>query len=304
MSQRKRYSLVIVAAVIALLVVPFGASAQSDDKTKATMAAVNEKLQAMGEKVRLEVVEYLTAWDEAGKTIYFDDRTKWMGSDWVPGDPRRGGFYDITWLSDQVEGTANGVALADTQTAVSNAMDTWNRIGCSTIPLTQLSDYGVDWGYVQYLFGFGGTPDWYADITHAGWLPGTFFDTIGESGASNYILGVTFTFTWVDPGTGEITDLDNNGKLDVAFRETYYNNNFPWGIDTGYPIDVESTVLHEAGHGLSQGHFGKLFETDANGKLHFAPLAVMNAGYTGVQQELTGTDIGGHCGIWGAWPNK
>ena len=202
MSQRKRYSLVIVAVVITLLVVPFGASAQSDDKTKATMAAVNEKLQAMGEKVRLEVVEYLTAWDEAGKTIYFDDRTKRMDSDWVPGDPRRGGFYDITWLSDQVEGTANGVTLSDTQTAVSNAMDTWNSIKCSTIPLTQLSDNGLDWGYVQYLVGSGGFPGWYADITHAGWLPAAFFDIIGGLGTSNYILGVTFTFTWLDPGTG------------------------------------------------------------------------------------------------------
>ena len=34
-----------------------------------------------------------------------------------------------------------------------------------------------------------------------------------------------------------------------------------------------------------------------------APEAVMNAAYTGPQRELLGTDNGGHCSIWGNWPN-
>ena len=42
----------------------------------------------------------------------------------------------------------------------------------------------------------------------------------------------------------------------------------------------------------------------SNGRLHFAPRAVMNAAYGGVLQELTGSDIGGHCSLWAAWPNK
>jgi hypothetical protein len=42
--------------------------------------------------------------------------------------------------------------------------------------------------------------------------------------------------------------------------------------------------------------------TDKNGKFHFAPRAVMNAGYTSVQQHLTGSDLAGHCSIWAAWP--
>jgi hypothetical protein len=36
---------------------------------------------------------------------------------------------------------------------------------------------------------------------------------------------------------------------------------------------------------------------------HPTPLAVMNAGLAGVMQELFGTDIGGHCSLWGNWPN-
>ena len=123
---------------------------------------------------------------------------------------------------------------------------------------------------------------------------------------SEFILGVTFTLIWVDEVTGIPTDMDNNGKLDVAFREIYYNNYFTWGIDTEPfgPIDVEAIVRHEVGHGLSQDHFGKLFGTFANGKLHFAPEAVMNALYLIPQHKLLGTDIGGHSSIWGSWPNN
>lgn len=302
MKKGKWYVLVIMLVVMSWSMIPTGASAGSAGDIKATMEAVNEQLEAMGEDIRLEIVEYFTARDEAGQTVYFDDRTKQLGHHWVPGDPRRGGYSEIYWLSDMIEGTATGVTLADTQLAVSSAMTTWDSVKCSTIPLIQLPDDGTDWGYVQWLIGMGGIPGWYADYTHAGWLPGSFFDAIGGPGASDYILGATFTFVWVD--AGNYTDIDNNRKLDVAFRETYYNNKFQWGINTGWPIDVETVVLHETGHGLSQDHFGKLFETDANGKFHFAPRAVMNAGYTGVQQDLTATDIGGHCSIWARWPNK
>ena len=51
--------------------------------------------------------------------------------------------------------------------------------------------------------------------------------------------------------------------------------------------------------------FGKVSSTTKNGKLHFAPRAVMNAVYVGgVEQVLAGTDNGGHCSIWGSWPNN
>jgi hypothetical protein len=103
-------------------------------------------------------------------------------------------------------------------------------------------------------------------------------------------------------GAGAPTDIDNNGKLDVAFREILYNDAFTWNVNGN--IDIETVALHESGHGLSQGHFGKAFRTESNGKIHFAPLAVMNAAYSGVQQGLAGTDNGGHCSIWGSWPNN
>jgi hypothetical protein len=271
---------------------------------RASVDTINEQLEALEENVRLATIETYTAWQEVGQTIVFNDRVLRMGHHFVPGDPRRGGFYDIAWLSDQVNSKAGDLTLEQTQSAVSNAMATWDEVTCSTIPLTELPDFGWDWGVVQSILGYGGSGFPFADVTHAGWLPPSFFDLIEPSGGI-YILGATFTFVFTDEG-GEFTDIDNNNKLDVAFREIYYNTAFEWSVvDPVWPaIDVETVVLHETGHGLSQGHFGKLFKTNANGKFHFAPRAVMNAGYTGVRQHLTGTDIGGHCSIWAAWPRK
>lgn len=302
MKQKKWYGLVFAAVMIAALIVPQVVSAVTEAEVVAMMGSMNDQLALMGENVRVVVTDFLT-YEEAGPRIYFNDRVKQMDSHWVPGDPRRYGVNEIYWLSETVEGTANGVTFEQTQTAVDNAMATWNTVNCATIPLVQLPDYDIDWGYVQYLVGMGGIPGWYADITHAGWLPGAFFDYIGGPGASDSILGVTFTFIWIDTATGDPTDIDNNGKTDVAFREVYYNNKFPWSIGLTYPIDVESIVVHEMGHGVSLDHFGKLFRTP-NGKLHWAPKAIMNAGYTGVQTELTGTDHGGFCSVWGSWPNN
>jgi len=300
----KRWAFFVCLLAGLVFLSPQPAFSQSEAKFKEAMAYVNARLQARGEPLRLEVIEYYTYSQKIGQTIYFNNRTHQLGHHWVPGDPNRGGGTAITWLSDQTEGQAAGVTLEATQAALANAMNTWNTQTCAFIPLVQLPDYGLDWGYVQYLLGMGGAPGWYADFTHAGWLPGSFFDAIGGPGASDYILGATFTFIWIDSDTGEPTDIDNNNKSDVAFREVYYNNQFPWGIGTGWPIDVETIVLHESGHGVSLGHFGKLFSTDANGKFHFAPLAVMNAGYTQVQHGLKATDIASFCSVWAHWPMR
>ena len=63
---------------------------------------------------------------------------------------------------------------------------------------------------------------------------------------------------------------------------------FTWADDGVSHFDIETVALHEAGHGLSQGHFGKIHGTVANGKIHFSPRAVMNAAYSGVQRAPDG----------------
>jgi hypothetical protein len=211
----------------------------------------------------------------------------------VPGDPRRGGGAGITYLVDQTEGAIDGLTTAQTTAAIDRAMATWDGENCSTIPIVAEANIpGLDLGVVEFLNGLGGIPVFLADITHAGWLPGGILP--------GGVIGVTFTFIFISGGVP--TDVDNNGKADVAFREILYNNAFAWAINGN--IDVETVALHESGHGLSQAHFGTLFQTTSNGKFHFAPRAVMNAGYTGVQQNLRGTDNGGHCSIWASWPNN
>ena len=138
-----------------------------------------------------------------------------------------------------------------------------------------------------------------ADVNHCGWMPDSFFDLLAEGG-SEFILGVTFTFLLLDED-GNYIDSNNDGKWDVALREIYYNDAFGWSGESG--IDVETIALHEMGHGLSQDHFGKAF-VKKDGRIQFAPRAVMNAAYSGVQTKISGTDLGGHCSIWANWPNK
>jgi hypothetical protein len=305
--KHKRFSLIIAVVLLAAITLLTASStartrattleAQStSDQLIALLGDVKAKLGA-GSIYDLAYAEYITSdgSDEVGQTVFFNDRAKQLGAHFVPGDPRRGGRANITYLVDQAEGAIDGLTVAQTTAAIDRAMATWNGVNCSTIPITKLPDIpGLDIGLVESLLGQPGGPFFLADITHAGWLPANVLPP--------NVIGVTFTFIFIDPATGAPSDIDNNGKADVAFREILYNDRFVWSINGN--IDVQTVALHESGHGLSQGHFGKAFLTGSNGKIHFAPLAVMNAAYSGVQQDLKGTDNGGHCSIWGSWPNN
>jgi hypothetical protein len=131
-------------------------------------------------------------------------------------------------------------------------------------------------------------------------MSGKFFNLLAPEG-STFILGVTFTIIFTDD-QGNPTDIDKNGKLDVAWREIYYNDAFAWADGKHY--DVETISLHEAGHGLSQAHFGQAFLDAGTGDLHFSPRAVMNAAYSGIQTAITDTDNAGHCTNWSEWPKN
>ncbi len=282
-----------------------GGSSAADAADAALLALgdeINARLAEDGAGYRLGMVEWLAGpgSEEAGRTVFFSNvGNKQLPFQFVPGDTRRawsgpvGPGDDITWATDLTQGDA-GPGLAPTQTAIGNAMATWDGAACSTLPLTLVPAAG-DIGFLEFLISdeVGGSPVIAADVVHGGF--GTIVDLILPPPA----IAATFTFIFAGP-----TDIDNDGNPDAALREIYYTFNFPWGINTNFPIDVETVALHETGHGLSQGHYGKLFGTDSNGKFHFAPLAVMNAGYTGIQQSLAGTDGGGHCSMWAQWPNN
>lgn len=255
-------------------------------------AQANARLEEAGLNMRIERAFYYTASREAGQTVFFDDRTLRFPIHFVPGDPRRvgGDNLDIAYMVDQVQGS--NLPIPVTTAAIDRGMATWEEVDCSDIPITQLGNPPFDIGLT-----FGGIPAFLfgADITHGGWVY-----------LEPPVLGVSYPAAFCDPCSPEpvFTDINNDGKLDVAYWEIFYSTEYTWADDGVSDIDVESIALHEAGHGLDQGHFGKMFVTNGNGMLHFAPRAVMNAGYTGPQRVLEKTDIGGHCSIWARWPHR
>ena len=284
---------------------------QTRTSGRATLVAVNKALAARSAKFRAASAAYITngANGQLGQEIFFFDRgNKHLGVDFVPNDPRRHTGTNITYLVDRSDASPDGLAANQVVAAISRAMETWEDVRCSKLSIDQVPDPGTDPDVFDGLIGFGtvGTP--FADITHAGWYPAAFFDAVAPGG-SGFILAVTIPFVFVDDA-GNPTDIDHNKELDYAFAETYYNDAFPWGINTSFPIDVQSVALHESGHALGQAHFGKAFRTLANGKLHFAPRATMNASYSNTafgdlgMQDLSGSDIGGHCSIWASWPRR
>jgi hypothetical protein len=235
---------------------------------------------------------------QVGRTVYFNDvGNKQLEEDFVPGLS-----LDATdAISYYIDDTrpSDDLPVAVTTAAIDRAMQTWEGVECSTLGLNRIpSDPAISTGFVSALFGFGGSFDYVADLVHAGWLPAEFFDLLAPDG-SEFILAVTFTIIFTDD-QGNPVDTDGNGKVDVAWREIYYNDAFEWADGDHY--DVETIALHESGHGLSQGHFGKAFRTNSNNKLHFAPRAVMNAAYSGIQTQIKGSDNGGHCSNWASWP--
>jgi hypothetical protein len=208
-----------------------------------------------------------------GNTVLFADvGNKQLGIEWVPGDPRRQGRHNVTY--GVVPTAPDGLTPDQVMAAADRAMATW---------ATQTCSMGLD--IVKTSFA-----DPTVDILHAGW------DDLPPP-----VLGVTIPFAFIDE-TGAFTDIDRDGAVDYAFAAIVYSSNYAWAIDGN--IDVESIFLHEAGHGLGQAHFGSLFQTLSNGFYHFAPLAVMNAGYTGPLQRLLGTDKAGHCALFASWPSR
>jgi hypothetical protein len=193
-------------------------------------------------------------------------------------------------------------------------MDAWNAISCSSLPIVDGGAYELDLGLVEFLIGddigidFGSSGlTLEGGITHGGWLPFEFFEALQPGGGSG-ILGVTFTFIWLDDD-GNPADINADGKADTALREIYMNNEFAWEVGnaagTGV-FDIVAVMNHEQGHALSQGHFGSIISNGA-GKLVWTPKNgdnVMLAAISSNQlfEGFQGTDIGGHCSIWATWP--
>lgn len=278
------------------------------------LAALNDELRAAGPlNVALDQVEILVSPGyEGATTIFANDRTHLLTTQFVEDDPRRGSPANtITYLVDRSDGAALSwptptpgpppVVLlnAVTEPELDASMAVWGAMNCNGPAMAKVADPGDDPDVIDGLVlknaALIGTP--LADITHAGWLPGSFFNAAVPPNGGTYILGATFTFIFVD-SAGDPTDVDGDGRADVAFREIFYNRAFPWGTGSNpRNVDIQSVGIHESGHALGLGHFGKMFQTDS-GRLLFAPKAIMNAAYVGEDREIRGTDNASFCHIW------
>jgi len=258
---------------------------------------INEGLATAGQTYRVIMAEYYTAAGsgEIGQLVLAKHvGNKQLSFDFVPNDARRSwsgpSQNEITYAIDQTGDAVplwGGLSKEETTNAIVRGTNTWDDLTCSDLGLSFIpTSPGEDIGVA------GGSPFIFADIQHAG-----FGFDLGPG-----VLGVTFTFGFIEGG--EWTDIDDNGKFDVAFREIYYSSSWVWvdGEDSG--IDVESVALHEIGHGLSQAHFGRIVINEKKLTLKASPRAVMNALYLEPFRELKGSDIGGHCSIWAEWPHN
>lgn len=268
------------------------------------MDAMNATLAAGDFPYRVAMAEAITAAEsgEVGITVLAKDvGNKQLTFDFVPGDPRRawsgGGGTALTYAIDETGDAVppfGGLTAAQTTAAITAAHGTWEAVNCSDLGQSRNATFGIDVGVVAYQLSSGvvGSPFVFADIQHAGWRDLNF---------ATGILGVTYTFGFTD--ANGFTDIDNNKRADVAFREIYYDPSYSWANSGTANVDVESIAVHEIGHGLSQAHFGTVaFKND--GRLQRSPFAVMNAIYSQPLQVLQGTDNGGHCSNWGQWPNN
>jgi hypothetical protein len=264
-----------------------------------------------GHKAVMGIAETITdpLSGEAGKIEIFrqDIGNGQLSHDFVYGDPRRASFnggdpgvnFAVHPFNSSTDANLLNQGFWNTE-----SVDMWDREVCSNIAISQVGHSGNP-GVVELFFQTGQIfAIWEADLTQVGFKSAAQFPYFA---ANPNVLGVTFTLFWVD-GAGNLTDIDGNGKIDIAFREIYYNDEYEWA-DNGLTqpsgpriFDFPTVAIHEVGHGVSAAHFGLIGVQD--GFLVAHPRSIMNAIYGGTLRELHGRDQGANCGNWAQWPNR
>jgi hypothetical protein len=304
-----------------------GTSITVDERaeTSPVLADYNAQLAALGAPVRILKADLIVdpkSWEGSSTTLIAEDRARGIGIEWVARDPRRGGRVGLTYAFDLVgsrpftrnpDGSGlRQATFAELETQLEEGLTAWRNETCSDAPLTRVPvGPTVDPDFLDNFFlgrpevpnrvlAFGEV----ADLVQGGWQPNSFFTAFAGAAGSG-IIGVAFTFNWVDDA-GNPTDIDRNRIDDAALVEIYYNTRFAWGNSgAANVVDYYSIIAHETGHGLGLAHFGKVFYTRqaaADGlqleDIKYAPLALMNAVYVTGRSEIAGTDRSSFCQIW------
>lgn len=283
----------LALAIFLIITISLAALAQDFKKM---IREMNVKLAGSGMAVLKAEVMLKDSADQVGNlTVYVADRYQLLGSQWAPGDPRRdANGNNITYLIDPTYMiSSSGLNLEPIN---DTTFMTWkDEVGSGKLHIVKRPYPTQNPNFVLwYYYGIGGNPDpFQADIVTTGFL------NIFPAGSG--ILGVTWTFIWVD-GSGNPTDINRDGYADTALKEIWYNDDYNW-VEGGPPgIDFETVCLHENGHGLGLAHFGMIF-TNPSGKLFASPRAVMNAIYLGILHDPLRTDHSAINHIYNNWPH-
>ncbi|HUO86033.1 MAG TPA: matrixin family metalloprotease [Thermoanaerobaculia bacterium] len=254
--------------------------ATADDGVLTIMRTMNDDLKAMWMDFRIESIDYLTV--DRGRP---SDRLLNHPFRWVDGDPRRSaepGNLSVLVDGSWGEATASGLDAHVTAGLLAGAVRTWAADTCLGVEVVERRWEGGDVTVTDYFFGDGPLGDPFAaDLVFGGWLGADRFFFRPNT------LAVTVTYVFVDRASGEPTDVDGDGNLDVALAEIYFNDSFDWTIDGTGGFDLTTAALHEVGHALDLGHFGP------------PPAAVMNPVYSGPRRALEPIDHAGLCSVWG-----
>jgi hypothetical protein len=283
----------------------FAVSETDEIGVSAYLGVASQRAAASG--LMISRAELFTTAEAAIKTprlVFANDRTLRLQTGWVPRDIRRlatDETLSYAVFSPFAKATVGGPA----EPSFDAAFATWNSASCSKLVVRKRA------------LGPGQLPSFIltqlfppADINNVGFLPGALFDQVFGNGSSQTTIAVTVTFSFILVGPNGVpitdangnpipTDVDGDGRFDTAFKEIWFNDALPYST-TGAAgrIDIESAALHEYGHALELGHFGKIIGDPKTGKLHVSPRAVMNAANLGVQRSLLGTDKGAFCGLY------
>ena len=260
--------------------------------TAAVAAAFSMGALAQDEIVAIHVLEYHQG-DDGGyvESVGFDIDENFtehgkalLGQRFVYNDPRRGimngvGGDTITWSvnPDRGPGVLNGVGAgnlggqifrywnADFAEEQAKIMGVYANLDC-TPPLVEVPHNPGLGRFEESRGRVVTTADTGADIRVIGFR--NFIADPTPWGYTSQALAFVVTYGFRDPITGGLTDIDNDGNSDVAYRELYYNGwvqyiapekqggRFDFLGITRTVFGFHNIALHEVGHTLSLDHFG------------------------------------------------